>query len=281
MSGPRSPIPDPGWPPRRSTPHPRIRIPRPEPIYAAVRARAKAAQAAQAATGFRSIPYDRTIMAIPPRRDTTDQAFESSSTPATAAPNPATAPTAAGHFDLPASFTLFNRTHLHLHSRIYLATSKDEPLYRVHSSWDRVLLRSGPRPNDPILATLRHKGLMKSLKGHVMLAHGMKQLVTLRRLYGFTIEVPVPVPVPTTTTSDDGHDTKQHTNNNVSNGVGCRTRIEAFEWRRSRGSAVKLLGRGSGYKLVRFATDAGNGGGEIATGGGEVVAVLAMGKPWQ
>lgn len=95
-----------------------------------------------------------------------------------------------------------------------------------------------------------------------MLAHGMKRMITLRSSYGFTIEVPVAAP----TNSDDGR---------------SGTRIEAFEWRRSRGPAVKLLGHGSGYKLVRFATDAGNGGGEIATGGGEVVAVLAMEKLWQ
>lgn len=53
-------------------------------------------------------------------------------------------------------------------------------------------------------------------------------------------------------------------------------RTETFEWRHSTGEAVRRTGRRSGYKLVRLSTDAGDGaGGELATGGGEVLAVIA------
>lgn len=63
-------------------------------------------------------------------------------------------------------------------------------------------------------------------------------------------------------------------------GSGTRTRPEAFEWRHSTGAAVRRTGHRSGYKLVRMATDAGVGGGDVATGGGEVVAVFTMHMKW-
>ncbi|KAI1105007.1 hypothetical protein F4804DRAFT_341382 [Jackrogersella minutella] len=66
--------------------------------------------------------------------------------------------------------------------------------------------------------------------------------------------------------------------------TGPAARREVFEWRHSSGNAVKALnGRGSGWKLVRLATDAPSGiageGGAFVTGGAtagdgkEVVAV--------
>lgn len=62
---------------------------------------------------------------------------------------------------------------------------------------------------------------------------------------------------------------------------GNGTRTEAFEWRHSRGKAVKRTGHRTGYKLVRVSTDAGTAGGDIASGGGEVVAVFTTHGTWR
>lgn len=65
-------------------------------------------------------------------------------------------------------------------------------------------------------------------------------------------------------------------------GAGTETRKETFEWRPTRGPAVRPLGKHSGLKLVRLATDAGRGCGHVGSGGGEAVAVLAFyGVRWR
>lgn len=52
--------------------------------------------------------------------------------------------------------------------------------------------------------------------------------------------------------------------------------MEAFEWRRTTGPAVRLLGKHSGLKLVRLETDVDVASGPIASGGGESVAGLTF-----
>lgn len=94
----------------------------------------------------------------------------------------------------------------------------------------------------------------------------------------FTVDVPAP--------DNDHHDDDD---GGLPRGTTTTTtttslRPETFEWRPSRGPAIAALaaGRGlssRGIKLVRLATDAGRGGGEIASGGGEVVAVYVGRRP--
>lgn len=108
---------------------------------------------------------------------------------------------------------------------------------------------------DPVIATLVHKSFLFGKKaGFVIPPLGHGPYIQLDAKYSFSCLVPTP----------DGRD----------------TRLESFEWRRSRGKAVQRLRRATnGYKLIRLATDVGHGGGgEIATGGGEVVYVMTRHK---
>lgn len=160
---------------------------------------------------------------------------------------------------LPDTFAIFDRTHLHLHSRFFIAVTKDAPLYRVTSSYDSLglTLQSGPNKSDPIVAALQPRGGFLRSKNADIILHNTNdadngQPLRLERLCRFDIDIPSP--------------------------DGGEPRTEAFEWRRSGGAAVRALGHGRGYKLVRLATDAvgGGAGGDLATGGGEVVAVLSF-----
>lgn len=163
---------------------------------------------------------------------------------------------------LPNTFAIFDRTHLHLHSRFFIAVTKDAPLYRVTSSYDSLglTLQSGPDKSDPIVAALQPRGGFLGPKNADITLHNQNddgRPLCLESLYRFNIDIPSP----------DGRE----------------PRTEAFEWRRSGGAAVRALGHGRGYKLVRLATEAvgGGAGGDLATGGGEVVAVLSfVGWSW-
>lgn len=99
-----------------------------------------------------------------------------------------------------------------------------------------------------MVASIIHKGWIGRRKAHVIPAPGLGPVVMIgSQDYSFTITVPAP--------------------------GGYGDRPETFYWRRSRGPAVRALGTRAGWKLIRLSTDAGQGGGDIASGGGEVVAV--------
>lgn len=149
----------------------------------------------------------------------------------------------------PTTFNVYDKEHFHWHRRVFVGEHMDQPLYRITSRSKRLNARYGTSKSDPVVATLVHKSFRTRESGSVIppLRYGPR--ISLDKDYSFTCLVPTP----------DGR---------------C-TRPERFEWRRSRGKAVNRLGRSHGYKLVRLATDAGSGGGDIAMGGGEVVLVMA------
>lgn len=197
-------------------------------------------ECASCVRGFRSLSYDRTITSNQPRT-----ARNAGQVPHVGAP---TIP-AVG---FPIAFNIYDRTHFHWHRRVYLGTAKKSSLYRVTPHSMDVRLHNGAGKMDPVIAAFIHRGPRKSMKAHVLfpLGHGNQLVLRGGWPYSFTIDVPVP--------------------------DGQSTRPETFEWRHSKSVAVKRLGHHSGYKLVRLSTDVGNGGGGVATGGGEVVAVLAF-----
>lgn len=161
---------------------------------------------------------------------------------------PPTIPT----IEFPTAFNIYDRTHFHWHRRTYLGPHKKIPLYRITPHSMDVWLHHGQCKTDPVIAKFIHRGRKRPIKAHIAFPLGHNHHLVLRGEwpYSFTLDVPAP----------EGH----------------VTRPETFEWRHSKGTAVKTLGHHSGYKLVRLSTDVGIGGGEVATGGGEVVAVLAF-----
>lgn len=188
--------------------------------------------------GFRSVPYDRVPAANQPRLINT-VGQEILTTPGTV------------HW--PTSFNIYDRTHLHWHKHIFIGTHIDQPLYRITSQKKRLNVRHGTSKFDPVIATLAHKSFLFGKRaGFVIPPLGHGSYITLDANYSFSCQVP----------TTDGRD----------------TRLEMFEWRRSRGKAVHRLGKTNGYKLIRLATDVGRGGGEVATGGGEVVYVMTRHK---
>ncbi|KAF3763217.1 hypothetical protein M406DRAFT_73841 [Cryphonectria parasitica EP155] len=206
--------------------------------------------------GTSSVPYKQTAVANQPRQTTTVGHI----------PPPAHLPPHT--IAVPTSFSLYNRARMPWHERLFLGTRKD-PLYRISSSRAEVRLRSGLEAHEPVVAALRHKCIKSSSSGHVTLARDGGRVFHLHERYGFTVDVPRPG--------------AGDTNGTGPGKIRESTRPEKFEWRYSRGLAVRTLGRRSGYKLVRLATDAGSAGGELATGGGEVVAVLTTHSghsPW-
>ncbi|KAJ4387451.1 hypothetical protein N0V93_008043 [Gnomoniopsis smithogilvyi] len=157
-------------------------------------------------------------------------------------------PTKPGTVLWPTTFNVYDKTHLHWHRKIFVGEHIDQPLYRITSRRKRLNVRHGASKTDPIIATLIHKPFFGKSPGSVILPLGHGPPVPLDDNYSFTCLVPTP--------------------------EGYGTRPERFEWRRSQGRAVNRLGKKFGFKLVRLATDAGRGGGEVATGGGEVVLVM-------
>lgn len=119
-------------------------------------------------------------------------------------------------------------------------------------------LHQGPGKEDPTAARYVHKSARRSKAPHVTFPLGCGRPVRLRGGFPYSFEVHVPAP------GGGGRGSS-----------AAAARAEAFEWRHSKGGAVRRTGRRSGYKLVRVSTDAGTGLGEVATGGGEVVAVFA------
>lgn len=133
---------------------------------------------------------------------------------------------------------------------MYVGEHVGQSTYRITSRKKRLVVHNGMGKTDPALASLIHKSFFGPGTGAVIPPIGRGRPIALDKKYGFTCQVPAP----------DG------------NG----TRAESFEWRKSKGMAVnKLTGKNRGYKLVRMATDVGQQGGEIATGGGEVVAIMS------
>lgn len=153
----------------------------------------------------------------------------------------------------PARFNLYILNYLH--GRYYLGQKRTDPLYRVSISWPNIVLYNGLETHDPLAGTLVHRSTLRRRRprDQVYLPSGK---VSLERDGRFTMAVPSP--------------------------DGAGTRQETFEWRPTRGPAVRLLGRRSGLKLVRLATDAGRGCGHVGSGGAEAVAVLAFyGVRWR
>lgn len=157
-------------------------------------------------------------------------------------------PTKPGTILWPTTFNVYDRTHFHWHRKFFVGEHMDQPLYRITSRNKRLKVRHGTSKTDPVIATLVHKSFFGNGSGTVIPPLGHGPAIPLDDKYSFSCLVPTP----------EGHS----------------TRLEKFEWRRSGGRAVNRLGRRHGYKLVRLATDAGRGGGEVATGGGEVVLVM-------
>lgn len=116
---------------------------------------------------------------------------------------------------------------------------------------------AGPTSEDLPIARYVHKGLRKKRQPHVAFPRGHGRPVALQGDFPYTFQMQIRRP--------SGH--------------GNRT--EAFEWRHTKGKAVKRTGHRTGYKLVRLSTDAGIAGGDIASGGGEVVAVLTTHGSWR
>lgn len=152
----------------------------------------------------------------------------------------------------PITFNVYDKTHFHWHKKVFVGQHIDQPLYRITSRKKRLSVRHGPSKTDPIIATLVHKSFFGKGSGSVIPPLGHGPPVRLDDKYSFVCLVPTP----------EGHG----------------TRPETFEWRRSKGKGVNRLGRKHGYKLVRLATDVARGGGELATGGGEVVLVMSRHK---
>lgn len=242
-------------------------------------------------------------MAIPPRLTTT-VGHE---------PPPSSPP----GITFPASLNLYDTTHLHRHPRAYLGTHKSQPSH--HISPDRngwVNLHAGPEKTTRVVARYAHRRGRHHHHPHLHLRHGRNsgddkpvpapapphvtfplgrgRPVRLEGAfpYRFRMDVPAPMPVAAAATAAStaaGHGSASAASAppppTTAATTTRTTRTEAFEWRHSQGAAVRRTGRRSGYKLVRLATDAGacGGGGELATGGGEVVAVFAAraGPSWR
>ena len=119
---------------------------------------------------------------------------------------------------------------------------------------------NGLKTDDPLLGTFVHRRHIwkkeRRPRAQVFLPSGTVDLEEKSR---FTVEVPSP-----------------------GEAAGAKRR-ETFEWRPTRGPAVRMLGRHSGFKLVRLATDIVSGpSGPAPSGGGEAVAVLAFyGVRWR
>ncbi|ROV94789.1 hypothetical protein VMCG_08845 [Cytospora schulzeri] len=153
----------------------------------------------------------------------------------------------------PARFNLYILNYLH--GRYYLGQHRADPLYRVSISRPNVVLYNGLEKQDPLIGTLVHRSTLRRRRprDQIYLPSGK---INIENDGKFTMDVPSP------------------------DGIG--TRKETFEWRATRGPAVRLLGKHSGLKLVRLATDVSRGSGHVETGGGEAVAVLAFyGVRWR
>lgn len=241
-------------------------------------AEARTAQPSRFSSIFRSTPYVRTVKGNPPRLVTTATSLAPVSGPP---PDPPPQPGANNGFEIPSSFKIYARA-FHRHPRAYIAYHKREPLYALTYTYRDVTLHRGPQNLSPPVAAYFHAGHWNPRKrpAHVRIAckeapaaaAGLKdgaggplsfRKVTIRDSSTFTVDVPDP-------------------------GRSDALRPETFEWRPSYGPAIQAvaaLGEGksqsaifhSGMKLVRLSTDAGYGGGDMATGGGEVVAVLYVG----
>lgn len=184
---------------------------------------------------FRAIAYEDTVTANQPRRVT----------PAHLDPLP---PTARG-VQFPTRFKLC----VHLNGRCYLGQHRSDPLYRIAIAWPNVVLYKGLATHDPLVGTLVHRSSYRKTRPNdeVFVPSGKVSIEKEGRsgLGRFTVDVPAP--------------------------DGAGTRGESFEWRFTRGPAVRPLGRHSGLQLVRLATDV-TGSGHVAPGGGEAVAVLGL-----
>lgn len=227
---------------------------------------------------FRSIPYSRTVEANPPRRVTT--ATSLTELPRFGMSPNMNSPTSGNtSINIPSAFKIYIRL-FHRNPHAYIAQRKLQPLYAITYSRGEVTLHRGPNKFSPPIATYSHPSSWNPRKrpAHVRIAGAGPQVddatawmtCNYRKVpfdpespSTFTIEVPAP---------GNGGSTHLH-------------RLERFEWRPSRGPAVAAALAGEefskthhGMKLVRLATDAGSGGGEIATGGGEVVAVLYVSR---
>lgn len=227
---------------------------------------------------FRSIPYHRTIKGNPPRLVTTTTSLTILPGPPL---DPSSQPGANHGIEIPSSFKIYVRA-FHRHPRAYIAHHKREPLHALTYTYGDVTLHHGPQELSPPVAAYFHAGFWNPRKSpaHVRIAcpeepaaaAGLSgggsvplkyRKVTIENSSTFIVDVPDPQ-------------------------GGSALRPETFEWRPSYGPAIKAvaaLGEGksqskifhSGMKLVRLSTDAGHGGGDMATGGGEVVAVLYVG----
>ncbi|ROW08762.1 hypothetical protein VPNG_06401 [Cytospora leucostoma] len=158
--------------------------------------------------------------------------------------------TAARSVPFPVSFNFYCLSLFH--GRYYLGVHKADPLYRIKISWPTISLYNGLDTKDPLIGALVHRSHFhrkKRPRDEVIIQSGTIRLEAKGR---FTVDVP------------------------LANEFGSRK--EAFQWRPTRGQAVKVLGKHSGLKLVRLATDVTQGSGYIASGGGETVAVLGFRK---
>lgn len=157
---------------------------------------------------------------------------------------------AARRVPFPISFNFYCLSLFH--GRYYLGVHRTEPLYRIRTSWPTISLYNGLDTKDPLIGALVHRSHFhrkKRPRNEVIIHSGTISLEAKGR---FTVDVP------------------------LANGLGNRK--EAFQWRPTRGQAVRVLGKHSGLKLVRLATDVTPGSGCIASGGGETVAVLGFRK---
>ncbi|KAK7736155.1 hypothetical protein SLS53_007183 [Cytospora paraplurivora] len=157
---------------------------------------------------------------------------------------------AARSIPFPVSFNFYCLSLFH--GRYYLGVHKTDPLYRIRITWPTISLYNGLDTKDALIGALVHRSHFhrkKRPRNEVIIQSGTIKLETKGR---FSVDVP------------------------LASGFGSRK--EAFQWRPTRGQAVKVLGKHSGLKLVRLATDVTQGSGYIASGGGETVAVLGFRK---
>lgn len=245
---------------------------------------------------FRSIPYNRTVQANPPRVVTTITSLTHLPGPASSSPPPHPGGNGEYSIGIPNSFKIYIRA-FHRHPRAYLAHRKQEPLFALTYTLRDVTLHGGAQKASHAVATYVHHNLWNPKKRSAQV-----RLSTTGSGAGAELEVAARgssallPPYQKVIIKNSSLLTASFTVDVPSPAGGFRP--ETFQWRRSRGPAIAAAaamgtsGSGSssdtplltnrihhgGMKLVRLATDARHGGGEVATGGGEVVAVLYIGS---